>query len=159
MQQHYLVLVFRHLVQKTTLADLWLLTVVGVTLGGGIGRYQGLDGLLADALLSASLVTANGELITVSEDSYPDLFWAIRGAGQNFGIITSATYRLSPLTNSGMVFNADIILPAASNASYFDALQALQDNMPAELATITILTYNAASAQVSDFDFEKKDQH
>ncbi|KAI0147393.1 Glucooligosaccharide oxidase [Xylariaceae sp. FL1272] len=121
--------------------------MVGVTVGGGVGRYQGLNGLLADALLSARLVTADGELITVSEDSYPDLFWAIRGAGANFGIITSATYRLFPLTNSGMVFNADIILPASSNASYFDALQALENDMPAELATITILTYNPTSAQ------------
>lgn len=61
--------------------------VIGVTLGGGAGRYQGTYGLMIDALVSARLVTAQGEMVEVSKTENPDLFWAIRGAGANFGIV------------------------------------------------------------------------
>ena len=123
--------------------------MVGVTGGGGIGRFQGVNGLLIDSLLSVRLVTAKGKLINVSEDSHSDLFWAIRGAAPNFGIITSATYRLHKPTNGGQMFSADFILPASANASYFDILQGLQGTIPAELSTITILTYNDTINEVS----------
>ncbi|ROV98478.1 hypothetical protein VPNG_08539 [Cytospora leucostoma] len=124
--------------------------MVGATIGGGIGRYQGLHGLIIDNLLSVRLVTAEGDLIDVSGDSNSDLFWAVRGAAANFGIITSATYQLHPLVNGGDVLSADFVLPASSNASYFDLIEALQDNIPAELATISIVAYNdtADEAQI-----------
>ncbi|KAI0108565.1 Glucooligosaccharide oxidase [Nemania sp. FL0031] len=121
--------------------------MVGATIGAGVGRYQGLFGLIIDSLLSVRLVTGDGKVIEVSESSHPDLLWAIRGAGANFGIITSATYKLHPQTNGGQVMTADLVLPASSNASYFDMIQALQGSMPAELATITIMEYNATSTE------------
>ncbi|KAI2643564.1 Glucooligosaccharide oxidase [Xylaria nigripes] len=121
--------------------------MVGATIGGGVGRYQGLFGLIIDSLLSVRLVIADGTVLTVSEQSNPDLFWGIRGAGANFGIILEATYKMAPQTNGGQVLNADFILPASSNASYFDILADLQRDMPAELATITIMAYNAARAE------------
>ncbi|KAL4938557.1 hypothetical protein BDV06DRAFT_215011 [Aspergillus oleicola] len=94
--------------------------MIGATLGAGIGRIQGTHGLMLDALLSVRLVTATGQILTVSSDSHPDLFWAIRGAGQNFGIVTAATYQLSPRTE---VFTSiDLIFPAAANESFFNAL-------------------------------------
>lgn len=123
--------------------------MVGATIGAGVGRYQGVDGLIIDSLLSVRLVTAEGKLIDVSEDSNPDLYWAVRGAGANFGIITSATYQLHPQINNGQVLNADFIFPASSNGSYFDILQSLQDSIPAELATISIMEYNATVGEVS----------
>ena len=123
--------------------------MVGATIGGGVGRWQGLDGLIIDSLLSVRLVTADGKLIHVSADSHSDLYWAIRGAAANFGIITSATYKMSPQTNNGQMLSADFILPAASNASYFDMLQSLQNNMPAELATIAIIEANITTGEVS----------
>ncbi|KAL2862192.1 FAD-binding oxidoreductase [Aspergillus lucknowensis] len=125
--------------------------MVGATVGGGLGRWQGVDGLIIDNLLSVRMVTANGRLIDVSETSHPDLFWAIRGAAPNFGIITSATYRLRPLTNGGEVFSADFVLPASANASYFDLLQSLEGTMPPELATMSIIVYNEtlAAPQIS----------
>ncbi|KAL2824211.1 FAD-binding domain-containing protein [Aspergillus cavernicola] len=116
--------------------------MVGATVGGGVGRLQGVNGLIIDSLLSVRLVTAEGRLIDVSEVSHPDLFWAIRGAAPNFGIITSATYQLHPQNNGGQAFTADFIFPAAANASYFDILQSLQGTIPAELSTISILGYN-----------------
>ena len=63
-------------------------------LGGGHGLLQGKYGLLADQLLSTRMVLANGTAVTVSNNSHPDLFWAIRGAGHNFGIVTEFTYRI-----------------------------------------------------------------
>jgi FAD/FMN-containing dehydrogenase len=63
---------------------------LGVGLGGGHGWLQGFHGLVSDNFVTFHMVLANGRAITVSESSYPDLFWAMRGAGHNFGIVTSA---------------------------------------------------------------------
>jgi FAD/FMN-containing dehydrogenase len=63
-------------------------------LGGGHGLLQGHYGLLSDNLVSARLVLPNATALTVSADSNPDLFWAIRGAGHNFGIVTEFTYKI-----------------------------------------------------------------
>jgi FAD/FMN-containing dehydrogenase len=82
--------------------------IAGLTLGGGIGWLMRKHGATVDNLLSADLVTADGELLTASEEQNPDLFWAIRGGGGNFGIVTSLEYRLHPLGPSvlaGPVFH------------------------------------------------------
>jgi hypothetical protein len=121
--------------------------MVGATIGGGVGRYQGINGLIIDNMLSVRLVTAEGKLIDVSETSNPDLWWAVRGAGANFGIITSATYKLTPLVNDGQVLKADFVFPASSNASYFSLIEPLNENMPAELSAITIIEYNATAGE------------
>jgi FAD/FMN-containing dehydrogenase len=71
--------------------------IAGLTLGGGLGYLMGKHGAVCDNLLSVKLVTAEGEVITASEEFNPDLFWCIRGAGANFGIVTSFRYRLHPL--------------------------------------------------------------
>ncbi|KAK5165374.1 uncharacterized protein LTR77_008903 [Saxophila tyrrhenica] len=67
---------------------------IAPALGGGHGWLQGRHGLLADQILSARLVLANGTAVTVSSSSHPDLFWAIRGAGHNFGIVTDMQYKV-----------------------------------------------------------------
>ena len=63
-------------------------------LGGGHGILQGRYGLLADQLISARTVLANGSAILVSAESNPDLFWGIRGAGHNFGVVTEFEYKI-----------------------------------------------------------------
>ena len=63
-------------------------------LGGGHGILQGRYGLLADQLISARMVLANGSAILVSSESNPDLFWGIRGAGHNFGVVTEFEYKI-----------------------------------------------------------------
>ncbi|KAI6083376.1 FAD-binding domain-containing protein [Hypoxylon rubiginosum] len=116
--------------------------VIGVTVGTGVGLFQGVFGLMIDALLSVRIVTANGNIVEASASSKPDLFWGIRGAGSNFGIITSATYKLTKAVNNGQVFTADIIYPAGLRAGYFAALKTFENTMPAELAINTTISWS-----------------
>ncbi|PSN62050.1 FAD-binding domain-containing protein [Corynespora cassiicola Philippines] len=71
---------------------------VGVALGGGHGVLQGYHGFLTDQILSLRVVTANGTLVTVSPTENTDLWWAMRGAGHNFGIVTSLEYKIYDIT-------------------------------------------------------------
>jgi len=83
--------------------------LAGFTLGGGIGHLARTHGLACDNLLSADVVTADGNLVRASADENPDLFWALRGGGGNFGIVTSFEYRLhqhGPMLYGGPIFYA-----------------------------------------------------
>jgi FAD binding domain/Berberine and berberine like len=71
--------------------------VAGLTLGGGMGRLMRKFGLTLDNLLSVELVTADGRIVRASDEQNPELFWGVRGAGPNFGIVTSFEFQLHPL--------------------------------------------------------------
>jgi FAD/FMN-containing dehydrogenase len=103
----------------------------GLTLGGGVGYLVRKHGLTVDDLLAAEIVTADGQLLLVDAEQHPDLFWAIRGGGGNFGVATRFQYRLHPIdTVTGVM----LILPATTEviAGFIAAAEAA----PEELSTI-----------------------
>lgn len=122
--------------------------MVGATLGAGVGRYQGVHGLIIDALVSVRLVTAESDIINVSATQHSELFWGIRGAGFNFGIILSATYKVTDLTNHGEVMSADLIYPASANVSFFKAMDSFHNELPKELSFFLIIVYDATLGEV-----------
>ncbi|KAF2668505.1 FAD-binding domain-containing protein [Microthyrium microscopicum] len=89
----------------------------GLTLGGGYGYLTGRHGLVVDNLLSATVVLADGRIVQTSKDSVPDLFWAIRGAGQSFGVVTEFVYQAH---EQGEVFAGQAIFPFEKLDSILD---------------------------------------
>jgi FAD/FMN-containing dehydrogenase len=103
----------------------------GITLGGGVGYLSRKLGLTVDSLLAAQIVTADGKVLTVDTKNHPDLFWAIRGGGGNFGVVTRFKFALNPLTEftGGM-----LVLPATPEA--VAGFVAAASAAPEELGTI-----------------------
>ncbi|OBT87239.1 hypothetical protein VE02_04886 [Pseudogymnoascus sp. 03VT05] len=100
-------------------------TVIGSTLGAGLGTFQGLYGLGIDSLLSARVVTAAGELLTVTPESHQDLFYALRGAGNSFVAVTEITMRAYPEINGGMHFSRDLSFAPSAIEAVAEAVNAL----------------------------------
>lgn len=108
----------------------------GLTTGGGIGFMVRRYGLAIDSLLSARVVTADGTIVTASPTKHPDLFWAIRGGGGNFGIVAEFEFRLAPVSQ---ILGGELLLPLSREAvrGYLDYTVAAPD----DLSTIANLTH------------------
>ena len=113
--------------------------VAGLTLGGGMGRLQRKHGLTIDNLVAVDLVTADGGLIRADEDTDPELFWGVRGAGANFGVATSFEFQLHPvgptITHGFLVSTIDRAHEVAARFAEFGA-NGSDDLMP----TLTFAT-------------------
>jgi FAD/FMN-containing dehydrogenase len=103
----------------------------GLTLGGGVGFLVRKHGLTIDNLLAAELVTADGRVLEVDEERHPDLFWAIRGGGGNFGVATRFQYRLRELPS---IVGGMLILPGS--AEVIEGFVAAAEAAPEELSAI-----------------------
>ncbi len=102
----------------------------GITIGGGFGHFTRKYGLSIDNLLAVDMVLANGSFVTANEDHYPDLFWAIRGGGGNFGIVTSFTLRLHPIN---MVYAGPILYDISESTEVMKWYRTKVLTMPEEL--------------------------
>src|SRR6266545_3294294 len=115
----------------TGFGDTGSVGIGGITLGGGVGYLVRKYGMTIDDLLAADVVTADGELLRADEDRHPDLFWAIRGGGGNFGVATRFRFRLHELDS---VVGGMLMLPAS--AEVVAEFIALAEAAPEELSTI-----------------------
>jgi FAD/FMN-containing dehydrogenase len=111
--------------------------VAGLTLGGGFGWLSRTRGLAVDNLVAADIVTADGHLLHVNASDHPDLFWAIRGGGGNFGVVTNFEFLLHPV--GPQVSAGLIVFPHAQARSVLTQYRDFVGQMPEELTVWAVL--------------------
>lgn len=116
----------------TTTGVVSMTGIAGLTLGGGIGWLNGRYGLACDNLVGADVVTADGRLVTAGPAEHEDLFWALRGGGGNFGVVTSFRFRVHPVSQ---VLGGGVTFPASQAAAALRLYQDFTRQSPDELST------------------------
>jgi FAD/FMN-containing dehydrogenase len=127
--------------------------VLGISLGAGIGRLQGKYGYLNDNMVSVRILLANGTVVEASQTENKDLFWALRGAGHNFGIALEATYQVYPQLNDGKHYVIDFEFELDKVEAVFEAINTISNPMPAEIAIFVIGRRLGRSGNVSKFPY------
>jgi FAD/FMN-containing dehydrogenase len=116
--------------------------VAGLTLGGGIGYLARRFGLSVDNLLAADVVLADGTFVTASEGSHDDLFWALRGGGGNFGVVTSFTFRCHDIGDNGTIIGGPVLYDFADTPQvmrwYRELLPALPEELSGWIGLVTV---------------------
>ena len=116
--------------------------VAGLTLGGGIGHLIGLHGLTLDNLVGATVVTATGDVVAASEDENAELFWALRGGGGNFGVVTDFTFRLHPV---GLFRAGQLVYDLDDAVEVVTKWRELMKDAPDDLATFAFMAQSSVS--------------
>jgi FAD/FMN-containing dehydrogenase len=111
--------------------------IAGLTLGGGFGWLEGKFGMTVDNLLSADVVLADGRMVHASDQEHPDLFWALRGGGGNFGVVTSFEYRLHPV--GPMIIGGLVLHPFARAKETLQFFADFLRTAPDELVAAAVL--------------------
>jgi hypothetical protein len=119
-------------------------SIVGLALGGGIGRMQGKYGFLCDNVVSCRLILADGLKVTASESENAELFWALRGAGQNFGIVVEITIKVYKQQYNGIHHSWDFEYSLDHTRDVFEVINQIGNPHP-DLAIFILWTKNAAS--------------
>jgi FAD binding domain/Berberine and berberine like len=115
--------------------------VGGLALGGGIGYLARRFGLTVDNLLEADVVLADGSFVTASPTSHSDLFWALRGGGGNFGVVTSFTFRCHDFGEAGTIIGGPVLYDIADTGDVMRWYRELLPSLPEELSGwIAVLT-------------------
>jgi FAD/FMN-containing dehydrogenase len=122
--------------------------IAGLTLGGGLGWLMRQYGLTCDNLLAADLVDAEGQVHKVDAESDPDLLWALRGAGSNFGVVTRFCYRLHPV--GPMVLAGPVLFPAEQAREVIACYRELIGHAPDELGSVLNLRYAPALPMIPE---------
>lgn len=125
---------------------------LGATMGGGIGSLSGHRGLMVDSLKSVRMITARGELVEASKNQNADLFWPIRGAGSNFGVIILATYTVYDAPNNAQITNADFVFSASANESFWQIIKEFDDTLSSRLALTAVAFYDRIHGQISHLE-------
>jgi len=112
--------------------------VAGLTLGGGFGWLMGTRGLAADNLVAVEIVTAAGDVLRSDSDRHPDLFWALRGGGGNFGVVTSFEFQLHSI---GQVYGGLVVHPFAAATDLLRFCREMMTDVPDELALMPLLVH------------------
>jgi FAD/FMN-containing dehydrogenase len=140
--------------------------IAGYTLGGGLGWLMGKCGLACDNLEAVELVTAAGDVLHVDAESHPDLLWALRGGGGNFGVATSFTYRLHPVSmvTGGLIahpidagpdllrFYRDAVAGASDDLTVFAGLVHAPDGSGAKLSAMVVCHAGEPDAAARELD-------
>ncbi|KAI8933234.1 hypothetical protein NX059_009867 [Plenodomus lindquistii] len=126
----------------------------GAVLGGGLGRFEGLYGLTSDNVSKVRYALYNGTIVEASPKVNNDLFWGIRGAGQNFGIAFEITLQTHPATNNGQHYNGDFYFARKDMKKMFDAVNKLAapkgnpDAFDPRLNMIPFVSYNTTTQEI-----------
>jgi FAD/FMN-containing dehydrogenase len=112
--------------------------IAGLTLGGGFSWLQGKYGLAVDNLLFAEVVLASGDVVAASDESEEDLFWALRGGGGNFGVVSSFEFHAHPLAS---VLGGELLWPLAAAPTVFPFFREFSADLPDDLSLQAILAH------------------
>ncbi|KAF2963805.1 hypothetical protein GQX73_g9769 [Xylaria multiplex] len=118
----------------------------GAYLGGGVGRLQGLHGLSSDGVRKIRMALWNGTIIETTDSVNPDLFWGMRGAGQNFGFVIETTFATYPQTNGGNNYESQLTFNISSLGTVVDTVNSLLPLDP-KLAIVTIVGADATTLE------------